>query len=113
MILDRLFHDDRFREVFLKPLVVKCHGCAVEDFLLAVPEAVILWVESPLVVSFLLLTRSIVAMRLLVHLVNFFIVTYECAAHGVEHLFGVFEAGAGQTKSNLSIRCQLRPLILP
>lgn len=87
MILNCLFNNHCFWEVFLQPLVVQGHGSTVEYLLLAVAEAVLRWIELPFVVSRFLLARVVVAVRLLVHLVHLFVLADECSAHWVDHFF--------------------------
>lgn len=48
-------------------LVVNTHRCAVKELFLAVAETVLVVVERPLVLAFLLLARPVVAVRLVVH----------------------------------------------
>ena len=87
-------------------------SCAVQDFLFAVAEPVILWVNIPVVVPLLLLACREVAMRFDIEAFDF-VGFLGCAVVWVEHLLGVLEAGSGHTKCNIAIVRLLRPLILP
>lgn len=69
-ILYSLLHYDSFRESPFCSFMVQGNGCSIELFLFSIPKPVGLLVERPLIVSFSLLTWSIVAMSFLVHLSN-------------------------------------------
>ena len=86
-------------------------GRAVEDFLFAVAESVILWVNIPVVISLLLLARSEITVRLNIEAFDF-ISFLSCTIIWVEHLLGVLEAGSGRAECNIAIVGLFWPLVL-
>ena len=113
MILNRLLYNDCLWEVLFKTLIMESHGSAIQNFFLTVSEDVLRWFEFPLVVSRLLLSRCIVAVCLLVHLMHLLVIADKGSAHRVQHFFGVLKALAGHTKRMSSILDSFRPLVAP
>ena len=89
VVLHALLHDDGLGELFLLPLGLQSQSSSVQNLLLGIAESVVVRVESPAVVSVLLLARSEVHVSLSVKSLG---VRVDLRSSGWEdHIFGTFE----------------------
>jgi len=68
MIFNRLLYDNRFGKGLVVAFGMNGHSSSTEELLLSVAETMGGLVDRPLVLSFLLLSRGEVPVRLVVHL---------------------------------------------
>lgn len=73
-------------------LVVQSQGSSIQYLFLSEAEPVLSWVKLPIIVSILLLARSVVSVSLSVHGGGYRIVGNVGSSHRVNHLLSVFKS---------------------